>query len=134
MILCIHQSFCVIFLSDVLSVATKVTVKEGENATLPCSTSFPGGRLRKTTWHKGTQKIMGIIHASNPGYPPSIYKYSQRKNAYTLVGRQSLFLSGVDRYDHGNYSCTAAYITQNFELKNVKKDIMLLVKGEIILP
>lgn len=67
------------------------------------------------------------------GRPPSLYKYSQRKNAYTLVGQQSIHLTGVDRYDHGNYSCKAVYLTKNFEHKEVQKHVMLLVKGEFIL-
>lgn len=74
---------------------------------------------------------MVIKPARIPGRPPSIYKYSQRKNAYTLVGRQSIYLSGVDRYDHGNYSCKALYL-ENFESKKVQEDVLLLVKGEIL--
>lgn len=128
----IHSSFSVTFLADVLGVASKVTVKEGENVTLPCSTSLQGGVLYKTTWYKGTQKVMVIMPAGIPGNPPSIYKYSQRKNAYTLVGRQSILLTGVDRYDHGNYSCTALYSDENFQHKNIQKDVILLVKGEIM--
>ena len=75
---------------------------------------------------------MAITAAKSPGFPPSIYKYSQRKNPYTLVGEQSLRLTGVDRYDHGNYSCTAMYLLQNFDFKSVKDDVMLLVKGKTI--
>ncbi|XP_078378637.1 fibroblast growth factor receptor 2-like isoform X1 [Oculina patagonica] len=118
---------------DVLGVALKVTVKEGENVTLPCSTSLQGGVLYKTTWYKGTQKVMVIMPAGIPGNPPSIYKYSQRKNAYTLVGRQSILLTGVDRYDHGNYSCTALYSDENFQHKNIQKDVILLVKAHPII-
>lgn len=72
---------------------------------------------------------MVIETAKVPGLPPSFYKYSRRKNPYSPVGQQSLWLTGVDRYDHGNYSCTALYLLQN-HFKNVKQDVMLLVKGE----
>ena len=116
----------------VLGLQSKVTVEEGENVTLPCSTSFQGGTLYKTTWFKGKQKLMVITASRNPDLPPSIYKYSQRKNPYSLVGQQSIRLTGVDRYDHGNYSCTAIYVLQNFDLKNVRDDVMLLVKGKTI--
>lgn len=123
----LHSQF---FLAVVLSVLPKVTVKEGENVTLPCNTTIQGGTLYQTTWFKGTQKLMVIKTANVPGLPPSIYKYSQRKNPYHLVGQQSLRLSGVDRYDHGNYTCTAMYLLHNFDFKTVKEDVMLLVKGE----
>ena len=73
---------------------------------------------------------MVIKTAGVPGLPPSIYKYSQRKNPYSLVSQQSLGLTGVDRYDHGNYSCTAMYLLHNSDFKSVKEDVMLLVKGE----
>ncbi|XP_020611511.1 fibroblast growth factor receptor 2-like isoform X2 [Orbicella faveolata] len=124
---------CLANFQVVLGVLSKVTVKEGENATLPCSTSFQGGILYKTTWFKGTQKLMVIQTARTPGLPPSIYKYSQRKNPYSLVGQQSLWLTGVDRHDHGNYSCTAVYLLHNFDFKSVKEDVMLLVKAHPII-
>ena len=73
---------------------------------------------------------MVIKTASSPGLPPTIYKYSQRKNPYSLVGQQSLRLIGVDRYDHGNYSCTAIYLLHNFDFKSVQEAVVLLVKGE----
>lgn len=73
---------------------------------------------------------MVIKTANVPGHPPSIYKYSQRKNPYSLVGQQSLRLTGVDRYDHANYSCTAMYLLDNIDFKSVREDVMLLVKGE----
>lgn len=75
---------------------------------------------------------MVITAARMPGYQPSIYKYSQRKNPYALVGQQSLRLTGVDRYDHGNYSCTAMYLLPTFDFKNVKDEVTLLVKGKSI--
>ena len=73
---------------------------------------------------------MVIKTARSPGLPPSIYKYSRRKNPYSLAGQQSLRLTGVDRYDHGNYSCAAIYLLHNFDIKIVNEDVVLLVKGE----
>ena len=73
---------------------------------------------------------MVIKAATGPGLPPSIYKYSQRKNPYSVVDQQSLLLAGVDRYDHDNYTCTAMYLLHNFDFKTVKEDVMLLVKGK----
>ena len=55
--------------------------------------------------------------------------YSQRKNPISVVGQESIRLTYVDRYDHGNYSCIALYLDGN-DLKSVEQDISLFVKGK----
>ncbi|KAJ7390038.1 hypothetical protein OS493_027563 [Desmophyllum pertusum] len=106
--------------------SSKVTTKEGQNATLPCTATVQGGVWYKTSWFKGTQKVISI----QPGGYYTIY--SQRKKGISVVGQQSIRLTAVDRSDHGNYSCKALYLS-NGEIKFDKEDVLLLVKAHPII-
>lgn len=75
----------------------------------------------KTTWFNGTKNKLLTINRK--GYS----KYSTR--LITLIGQDSIHLSKVDRYDHGNYSCRALFIYGG-KLTNVVEHVLLLVKGK----
>ena len=115
--------FSIISLAGLFGDSSKVTAKEGQNATLPCTATVQGGIWQKTSWFKGTQKVISI----QPGGYYAIY--SQRKKGISVVGQQSIRLTAVDRSDHGNYSCKALYLS-NGEIKFDKEDVLLLVKGK----
>ena len=121
----IHQIFTSLFFSAGLLVhSTTITTNEGQNVTLDCTASLKEGVWMFTTWFYGKQKLITI----KPNSKISINTHRQ----ISVTGRDSIRLYGVDRFDHGGYSCRVLHLLfNNNSFKNVTENVLLLVKGEL---